>query len=152
MNLLKDDFQDTIDAEETTVELRLCANSNWNKPSVRLLRPAGGKFCQFCIESECSKAYIAETINLECKLREINFDSNDLGKIFFEDLMDLNNLEYLNLENNRISFIEASSFSNLMNLKTLILSRNQIVFIKETYYLFDTFETKHKNKLNRLTA
>ena len=41
--IFKEDFQDTIDADETTVELRLCANSNWNKPSVGLLRPAGGK-------------------------------------------------------------------------------------------------------------
>ena len=41
-------------------------------------------------------------------LREIYFDSNNLGKILFEDLMDLNDLEYLNLENNRISLIEAN--------------------------------------------
>ena len=27
--IFKEDFQDTIDADETTVELRLCANSNW---------------------------------------------------------------------------------------------------------------------------
>jgi hypothetical protein len=26
-----------IDADETTVELRLCANSNWNKPSAGLI-------------------------------------------------------------------------------------------------------------------
>ena len=56
----------------------------------------------------------------------------------FEDLMELNNLEYLNLENNRISFIETNSFSNLINLETLILSQNEIVFKNETNYLFDT--------------
>jgi len=92
------------------------------------------KFCQFCDEGACSKSNI---INFDCRLITLNFDSNSLTKIMFEDLMGLNNLEYLNLENNRISFIETNSFSNLINLKTLILSRNQIVFKNKTNYLFD---------------
>ena len=36
-------FQDTIDADETTVELRFCLNTNYRKPGVQLLRAAGGK-------------------------------------------------------------------------------------------------------------
>ena len=41
--MFNDTFQDTIDADETTIEVRVCSNSNWYKPSVELLRPAGGK-------------------------------------------------------------------------------------------------------------
>ena len=36
-------FQDTIDADETTAELRFCLNTNYRKPGVQLLRAAGGK-------------------------------------------------------------------------------------------------------------
>jgi Leucine-rich repeat (LRR) protein len=101
------------------------------------------KFCQNCFEGDCNSK---EFINIECKLNTLKFDSNRLGKIMFEDLMDLNNLEYLNLENNRISFIETNSFYNLINLKTLILSQNEIVFRNETNFLFDTlFNLKFLN-------
>ena len=36
-------FQDTIDADETTIEVKFCSNSNWYKTSVELLGPSGGK-------------------------------------------------------------------------------------------------------------
>ena len=38
-----ENFDDTIDVDETTVELRYCANTNYRKTNVQLLRPAGGK-------------------------------------------------------------------------------------------------------------
>jgi len=34
---------DTFDADETTVELRFCLNTNYRKPEVQLLRASGGK-------------------------------------------------------------------------------------------------------------
>jgi hypothetical protein len=36
-------FENTIDADETTVELRYCTRANYNKRKLRLLRAAGGK-------------------------------------------------------------------------------------------------------------
>ena len=36
-------FDDAIDVDETTVEVRLCSRMNYNKPKVGLLRPVGGK-------------------------------------------------------------------------------------------------------------
>ena len=36
-------YEDTIDADETTVELRYCASTNYKKDGVQLLRPSGGK-------------------------------------------------------------------------------------------------------------
>jgi Leucine-rich repeat (LRR) protein len=112
------------------------------------------KFCQFCDEAACTRSTL---INLDCRLITLKFDSNSLTKIMFEDLMDLNNLEYLNLENNRITLIETNSFSNLINLKTLILSRNQIVFCNETNNLFDTLSNLQllnlsSNKIEFLSA
>ena len=41
--LYQDNYDDTIDADETSVEVRYCSNTNYQKPSVGLLRPAGGK-------------------------------------------------------------------------------------------------------------
>jgi hypothetical protein len=39
----KKKFENTIDADETTVELRFTGNANFNKPSVGLLRAAHGQ-------------------------------------------------------------------------------------------------------------
>ena len=36
-------YDDTIDADETTVELRFCGRTNYQKPGVDLLRAVGGK-------------------------------------------------------------------------------------------------------------
>ena len=36
-------YEETIDADETTVELRYCASTNYKKDGVQLLRPSGGK-------------------------------------------------------------------------------------------------------------
>ena len=37
-------YEDTIDADETTVELRYCASTNYKKDGVQLLRSSGGKW------------------------------------------------------------------------------------------------------------
>ena len=85
------------------------------------------KFCQSCPYSElvgCINSFIL--INFKCMLRMLFFDSNNLNRIYFRDLYELENLEILNLDNNQISFIEENSFSKLNKLETLILSRNQL--------------------------
>ena len=74
------------------------------------------KFCQYCSSDICNKI---PNMNFECKLKQVAFDSNNLEKVLYLDLVELSGLEYLNLENNSISFIEANSFSNLIRLETL---------------------------------
>ena len=81
------------------------------------------QFCQICFSSSCIKK---EDINLECKLKELHFNLNNLEKIFYSDLSELNNLEYFNLEKNLISSLESNSFSNLIKLETLLLSSNRL--------------------------
>jgi len=39
----QEDFFDTIDVDETSVEIKFSSNSNYRKPEIGLLRPAGGK-------------------------------------------------------------------------------------------------------------
>jgi hypothetical protein len=41
--LCKINHEDTSDADETSVEIKLCSNTNYQKPAVGLLRPSGGK-------------------------------------------------------------------------------------------------------------
>lgn len=72
------------------------------------------KFCQVCLKCR-------EDV---CKLKELKFDSNNLEKNFYSDLLEMKNLEYLDLENNSITIIELHSFSDLINLETLILFLN----------------------------
>ena len=71
------------------------------------------KFCQFCYSLDCEEI---SNINLECKLKQLKFDLNNLKKLLYADLSELINLEYLNLEGNSISSIEINSFSNLNKL------------------------------------
>ena len=87
------------------------------------------KFCQFCKSCE-------SRINLECRLRELKFDANNLEIMFYSDLADLNNLEYLNLEKNSISSIEINSFSNLIKLETLSLSSNKLTTFNDDILIF----------------
>ena len=44
--IFNETFQDSIDADETSIEVRLCSNTNWKKPGISLLRPAGGELGQ----------------------------------------------------------------------------------------------------------
>ena len=83
------------------------------------------KFCKKCLFQYCN-------IEIECKLRVLKFDSNNLKKIFYLNLFELKNLEYLNLENNSLSFIETKSFSDLIKLETLILSHNNLTFLNNS--------------------
>jgi Leucine-rich repeat (LRR) protein len=80
------------------------------------------KFCQ-----------ISKQTDICCRLRELKFNSNNLKKIFFSDLLEMTNLEYLNLENNSISLIEFHSFSDLIKLETLILSLNRLTYFNDTF-------------------
>ena len=80
------------------------------------------KFCQFCLERDCSDGLI----NIECQLKILDFSSNKLEYIHYNGLLDMNNLEYLNLENNNISSIQTNAFSNLIKLEILLLSFNNI--------------------------
>jgi len=82
------------------------------------------KFCQI-------KNWIYEEI--ECKLKELKFNSNSLKTIFYADLLEMTNLEYLNLENNSIYTIELHSFSDLIKLETLILSLNNLTYFNDTF-------------------
>jgi Leucine-rich repeat (LRR) protein len=90
------------------------------------------KFCQFYEPENCNK--INKVLNLECKLREIKFDSNNLKVVSYTDLIELTNLEYLNLEANKISYIELNSFSNLINMEILILSSNNLTFFDDNLF------------------
>ena len=54
--------------------------------------------------------------------------------ILFEDLIELNNLEYLNLENNSLSSIDSQAFFNLGRLNTLILSSNKLNHLNEIFF------------------
>ena len=56
-----------------------------------------------------------------------------LKTIFYADLLEMTNLEYLNLENNSISTIELHSFSDLIKLETLILSLNNLTYFNDTF-------------------
>jgi hypothetical protein len=82
-------------------------------------------FPKFCQKSK--PTYIG------CRLRELKFNSNNLKKIFFSDLLEMTNLEYLNLENNSIALIEFHSFSDLIKLETLILSLNRLTYFNDTF-------------------
>ena len=90
------------------------------------------KFCQFYEPDNCNK--INKEINLECKLREIKFDSNNLKLVCYTDLIELTNLEYLNLGDNKISHIESNSFSNLINMEILILSSNNLTIFDDNLF------------------
>ena len=39
----QEDFVDTIDVDETSLEIKFSSNSNYRKPEIALLRPAAGK-------------------------------------------------------------------------------------------------------------
>jgi hypothetical protein len=45
-------------------------------------------------------------LNLECQLKVLDFKSNNLYRIENQNIMHLENIEYLDLANNRIEFIE----------------------------------------------
>ena len=55
------------------------------------------KFCQVCWQ--CINN-LEVSLNVECKLKQVYLDSNNLTIISYSDLIELNNLEYLNLERN----------------------------------------------------
>ena len=83
------------------------------------------KFCQIyksCLRFPCDRS----AINLECKLRILYFDSNNLKSLENSFFSNLYNLEYLNLEDNKIEFTENNVFINLFRLETLILSQNSL--------------------------
>ena len=61
-----------------------------------------------------------------CYVRVIHLDFNKIKEILKDDLVLLENLEYLNLENNLIENIEDNSFESLTVLETLILSFNRL--------------------------
>jgi len=87
------------------------------------------KFCQ-----ACSNSYDFCNPDLaDCKLRKVKFNSNALKHLFYLDLFEMINLEYLDLENNSISTIELHSFSNLIKLETLILSLNILTHFNDTF-------------------
>jgi len=91
------------------------------------------KFCQFCLERECSDGLI----NIECRLKMLDLSSNKLESIFYKDLKDMRYLEYLNLENNAISSIQMGAFSNLIKLETLSLSFNKISLFDSDANIFN---------------
>jgi Leucine-rich repeat (LRR) protein len=87
------------------------------------------KFCQVC-----SNLYdFCKPDITDCKLRKVAFNSNALKQLFYLDLFEMINLEYLDLENNSISSIELHSFSNLIKLETLILSLNILTYFNDTF-------------------
>lgn len=90
------------------------------------------KFCQICLERDCYDG----VINIDCKLRFLDFSSNKLETIYFNDLTDFNNLEYLNLENNLITSIQTNAFSSLFKLETLCLSFNLISSFENDLNIF----------------
>jgi hypothetical protein len=92
------------------------------------------RFCQFCYGC-----------NMKCNLKEIKFDSNNLTKIFYSNLLEMFNLEYLNLENNSISSIEHDSFSDLYKLETLILSLNNLIYFNDTFIFSRLISLKFLN-------
>ena len=85
------------------------------------------KFCE-CTEEE----------QFFCRLKTLYYDFNSLKTIYFEDLIYLENLEYLNLDSNQISWIEDDAFYNLHALETLILSNNEISLSNNSRNLFSS--------------
>ncbi len=88
-------------------------------------------FCQFCFSIYCKEN---KEINFKCKLRVLDLSSNNLQKISFKDLIELNNLEYLNLENNLIAEIGFRVFYNMGRLKHLILSLNRLTHLNSSLF------------------
>jgi Leucine-rich repeat (LRR) protein len=99
------------------------------------------KFCQICFSINCKEI---KNINFECKLKILDLNSNNLQTISLEDLIELNNLEYLNLENNSISKIDYRAFINLGRLNTLILSFNHLKSFDE-FLFYDLSNLKFLN-------
>ena len=77
---------------------------------------------------------------LQCMLKVVDFNSNNLDHIKNINLMYVDNLEYLDISNNRIEFIESGSFDNLISLEILLLSRNKLNSINGSFKYLESLQ------------